>query len=120
MNKRNQILIAAIFGFLGVALGAFGAHGLSDSLSPQMMETYKTGVLYHLIHSAVLLALALSNYKLVRGFIFIAAGIILFSFSLYIYSITSLTFWAMITPFGGVSFLIGWILIAIDAIKKQS
>lgn len=117
---KTQLIIAAVFGFLGVALGAFGAHGLSDSISQQMLDTYKTGVLYHLIHSVVLLALALSSYKFIRSFIFITIGIILFSFSLYIYAVTGITFFAMITPFGGVSFLIGWILIIIEARKITS
>lgn len=117
MNKRNQIIVAAVLGFLGVALGAFGAHGLEDSLSRKMMETYNTGVLYHLVHSVVLLALALSNYRFTKTFTFLTAGIVLFSFSLYAYSITGITFLAMITPFGGVSFLIGWIMIIFEAKK---
>lgn len=117
MNKKTRIITSAVFGFLGVALGAFGAHGLSDLLSEKMLETYKTGVFYHLLHSVVLLVLALSNYNFIRPFIFITIGIILFSFSLYFYSTTNITFFAMITPFGGVSFLIGWILIIIEARK---
>lgn len=115
MNQRIQITIAAIMGFSGVALGAFGAHGLSDTLSDKMLETYKTGVLYNLIHSAVLIAIALSSYKLIKSFAFISAGIILFSFSLYAYSITGITLLAMITPVGGVSFLIGWIMIVFES-----
>lgn len=118
MNKKSQIAIAAVLGLLGVALGAFGAHGLGDSLSDKMLETYKTGVLYHLIHSVVLLVLALSNYNFVRSFIFITVGILLFSFSLYIYSVMGIVFFAMVTPFGGVSFLVGWILIIVEARKS--
>lgn len=115
MSEKIQINISAVFGFLGVALGAFGAHGLSDALNEKMLETYNTGVLYHLIHSVVLLALALSNYKFVKSFLFIALGILLFSFSLYIYSVTGITFFAMVTPIGGVSFLIGWIFIIVES-----
>ncbi len=120
MNKKTQIITSVVLGFLGVALGAFGAHGLSDLLSEKMLETYKTGVFYHLLHSVVLLVLALSNYNFIRSFIFTTIGIILFSFSLYIYSITGLTFFAIVTPIGGVSFLIGWILIIIEARKITS
>lgn len=115
MNKKTQIMIAAIFGFLGVALGAFGAHGLSNSLSEKMLETYKTGVLYHLIHSAVLLALSISNYTFKKSFLFISAGIILFSFSLYLYSVAGISFLVMITPIGGISLLIGWIYVIFEA-----
>ena len=88
MNKKRQITIAGVMGLLGVALGAFGAHGLANSLSDKMLETFKTGVLYHLIHSVVLLALALSHFRFTKSFLFILIGILLFSFSLYIYSIT--------------------------------
>lgn len=119
MNKKSQIAIAAVLGLLGVALGAFGAHGLGNSLSEQMLETYKTGVLYHLIHSVVLLVLALSNYKFIRSFIFITVGIILFSFSLYIYSVIGIKFFSMVTPFGGVSFLVGWIFIIVETRKTE-
>lgn len=117
MDKKSQIAIAAIMGFLAVALGAFGAHGLSDSLSEKMLETYRTGVFYHIVHSVVLLVLALSNYKFVKSFIFLTVGILLFSFSLYLYSLTGMKLLAMITPFGGVSLLIGWILIVTESRK---
>jgi uncharacterized membrane protein YgdD (TMEM256/DUF423 family) len=118
--KNNWVLIGGIFGFTGVALGAFGAHGLKNSLSPEMLEIYKTGIFYHLIHSAVILAIGLyGNPKLFKSALFLSLGIILFSFSLYIYSITSLKALAIITPFGGVCFLIGWLLIIITSIKLK-
>lgn len=119
MNKY-YILTAAIFGFLAVAIGAFGAHGLKDVIPPEKMETFRTGVLYHLVHAVALLAISLhGNDKFVPGFIFIAVGIVLFSFSLYIYSITGTRFLAMITPVGGLSFLIGWVLTGIRALSKS-
>lgn len=119
--KKQLIIIAGISGFLAVALGAFGAHGLKNLLSGSMLETYKTGVLYHLIHSAVLAAIALSAAdKLKKSFYFFAAGIILFSFSLYLYTITGISWLAMVTPFGGVSFLIGWIFLIVEGVKKDN
>lgn len=70
-------------GALGVVLGAFGAHGLKQILTPELIETYRTGIFYHLIHSVVLLAISLnSKYNLSLPFYFILAGIVLFSFSL--------------------------------------
>ena len=108
-------------GFLGVALGAFGAHGLKSAISPDMMEVYKTGVLYHLIHSVVILGIGLSkipkqehwNQGLGKASIFFLAGIILFSFSLYLLAITSISAFGFVTPFGGVCFLIGWAMLII-------
>lgn len=120
MTGKQQlwIIIAGIMGFLAVALGAFGAHGLESRLSPKMMDTYRTGVLYHLIHSVVILAVALlGNFKFFPSAWFFLAGIILFSFSLYAYSITGIKFLAMITPIGGVSFLVGWAMIIYYALS---
>ena len=108
-------------GGLGVALGAFGAHGLKQILSPQLLETYKTGILYHLIHSVVLLALALnSRYNLSSPFYIIFAGTILFSFSLYIYVLSGTTFFAMITPIGGICLIVGWLSIVFSLLKNKT
>jgi uncharacterized membrane protein YgdD (TMEM256/DUF423 family) len=120
-NKSvNWIFIAGLFGFTGVAIGAFGAHILSEKLSEKMFEIYKTGVFYHLLHTAVITVLAFSsNKKFNLSAIFFSIGIILFSFSLYLYSITDITFFAMITPLGGISFLLGWITLMWKAISKK-
>ena len=110
--NRKHLIISAIMGALAVAFGAFGAHGLKNILSPELLETYKTGITYHLIHTVVLLSIALNEkYSLTLPFNFILTGIILFSFSLYIYSVSGITVFAMITPFGGVSLIIGWLAI---------
>lgn len=120
-DKKLWIIISAISGFTAVAIGAFGAHGLRETLTPQMLEVYKTGVLYQLIHSVVLLALSLNTLiKAKLPSIFFLVGIILFSFSLYLYSTSGIKFFAMITPVGGFCFLIGWLLIVYEAIKMKS
>jgi len=117
---RKWIIIGGISGFLAVALGAFGAHGLKSQLTPEMLEIFKTGVFYHLIHSVVLLSIGLSGLeKFNKPAIFISVGILLFSFSLYLYSITAVTFFAVITPFGGVSFLIGWALVVYGGMRSK-
>jgi uncharacterized membrane protein YgdD (TMEM256/DUF423 family) len=85
-----------------------------------MMDVYKTGVLYHLVHSAVLLAISLNGIK--RFYpcaVFFLAGIVLFSFSLYLYAITGITAFAIITPFGGISLMIGWLLVIFQAVRAQ-
>lgn len=115
---KTWIIIGGCLGFLAVALGAFGAHGLKDSLTPELMEIYKTGVLYHLVHSVVILAIGLGgNEKYYGSAAFFSAGIVLFSFSLYAYAITSITALAIITPLGGMSFLAGWLLLVIQAVR---
>lgn len=105
----------------GVALGAFGAHGLKQTLSPESKQIYNTAVLYHLVHGLGLLAVGwLASIKpaepLVRyaGWSFVI-GIALFSGSLYLLSITGIKKLGMITPLGGLAFLIGWFLLALAA-----
>jgi len=121
MKKNNTwVITGGIFGFLGVAIGAFGAHGLKNYLTPDMLETYHTGVLYQLIHSVVILAIGFSGdekYKIPA--ILFTIGIILFSFSLYLYSITYTLAFAIVTPFGGVSFLAGWLMIVVKAVMSK-
>jgi uncharacterized membrane protein YgdD (TMEM256/DUF423 family) len=119
-DKKLWLIISAVSGFTAVAIGAFGAHGLKEMLSPQMLDVYKTGVLYQLVHSVVILVLSLNTtIKAKLPSIFFLLGIILFSFSLYIYSTSGIGFFAMITPVGGFCFLIGWLLIIYEALKLK-
>jgi uncharacterized membrane protein YgdD (TMEM256/DUF423 family) len=114
------LLIGAAAGFLGVALGAFGAHGLRARLSPDMLAVFETGVRYHMYHAAAILLVALMAARLdgwiirAAGWCF-SAGIVLFSGSLYVLAITGTTAFGMITPFGGLAFLLGWALLVVGA-----
>ncbi len=120
-NKNFWIIVSGVMGFLAVAIGAFGAHGLEDKIPEHLLNIYKTGVTYHLVHAVCLLAIALTgNEKFFKAALFFLIGILLFSFSLYIYAITAVTVFAIITPFGGVSFLIGWILVTLEGMKSRS
>ena len=121
MSKQGILIaLAGFLGFTGVALGAFGAHRLSDTLSPEMLEVYKTGILYHLIHSVVILAIALiGKEKFFKAGYIMIMGIVLFSGSLYIYAQSEVTVFAMITPIGGVLFLVGWALIIYEGIRLK-
>ena len=106
------VRIAAILGFCGVALGAFGAHALKSHLSSDMMLVWHTAVFYHLIHVVALLALGLyaksSGVDLkIPGLLFIV-GILLFSGSLYALAVTGIKPLGAITPLGGLCFLAGW------------
>ena len=101
-------------------MGAFGAHILSDQLSSEMLNIYKTGVLYHLIHAIAILAIALYGNKLLyKSALMFVLGIILFSFSLYIYAQSGNKLFAMITPIGGIFLLIGWALIIFKGIRMR-
>ncbi len=119
-SQKTWIIISGIVGFLGVALGAFGAHVLKSRLNPEMMEIYKTGIQYQLIHSVVMLSVALSGFqKILKSEVFFLTGILLFSFSLCIYSVTSEKVFAMITPAGGVFLLTGWLVLIVNAFKNK-
>jgi len=120
MKDNFWIIIGGIFGFTAVALGAFGAHSLRDVLSKEMQEIFKTGALYHLVHSVIITSIGLlGNGKYNLAGWFLSIGIILFSGSLYFFSISTINIFAIITPFGGISFLIGWVLLIISALKKN-
>jgi uncharacterized membrane protein YgdD (TMEM256/DUF423 family) len=111
------IKIAGAVGFLGVALGAFGAHGLKQRVTPELLAIFNTGVLYHLVHAVALLSLALFGSATGRTITWPAAlwvaGIVLFSGSLYVLTLTGVKQLGAVTPLGGLCFLAGWVLVAI-------
>ena len=112
----NFLVIGAISGFLVVILGAFGAHGLKDILDEYGKSIYEKAALYHMFHTMAILVLGLIEkiqpemQLSLAGWAFIF-GIILFSGSLYILAVTGFKWMGMITPFGGVFFIIGWVLL---------
>jgi uncharacterized membrane protein YgdD (TMEM256/DUF423 family) len=111
--------IATLLMGLGVILGAFGSHALKGKISDYHLEVYKTGVLYHFIHALGLFAVAwlmvhLNNPKINMAGILLTTGIILFSGSLYVYSITQVRWLGFVTPFGGICFLAGWIVLFLN------
>lgn len=103
--------IAAIFGFLGVALGAFAAHALKDRLSPEGLDWWKTATLYHLVHAAAMLATGRADGRASAATWSFAAGVSLFSGSLYAMALTDARWLGAVTPFGGVALLVGWLLL---------
>ena len=118
---RTFLLIGALSGFIGVAVGAFGAHGLRNRLSPEMLAVFETGVRYHLFHTFAVLLVAVAAARfdgwLVRGAGWsFTAGIVLFSGSLYALALTGVTTLGAITPIGGLGFLVGWALLAVVAV----
>ncbi len=113
-------LAACILSFLGVALGAFAAHLLKNRLPADMFAIFEVGVRYHMYHALGLFVVAWASFHFTNvqsaGWFFIA-GIVLFSGSLYLLSLTGLKWLGMITPIGGVCFLAGWVILAWNAYK---
>ena len=121
---RTFLLLGAILGFLGVALGAFGAHGLRSRLSPDMLAVFETGVRYQMYHvfallivSAAIGHLGSARLLLMAGWFFFA-GILIFSGSLYALALTSTGVLGAITPLGGLSLLVGWACLALFAAAR--
>jgi uncharacterized membrane protein YgdD (TMEM256/DUF423 family) len=110
-SPRALVAVAGALGFSGVALGAFGAHALKARLSPDLLEVYKTGVFYQLVHAVALLAVnglwARLRAPRVTAALFVA-GVVIFSGSLYALAISGVRVWGAVTPFGGLAFLAGW------------
>jgi uncharacterized membrane protein YgdD (TMEM256/DUF423 family) len=121
MNRRTAFLVAGITGFLGVALGAFGAHGLKLLLSLHHgAEIWSTAVLYHLIHVPVLLWLAGRKIVSALPIIFFTLGILFFSGSLYALALSEIRWLGAITPIGGLLLVAGWLWIAFLAYRTES
>lgn len=114
---RFFVIAGALAAAVGVALGAFGAHGLEGRVTPARLETFKTGVLYHLLHALALVAAGWAASVWTGGAVQAAgycflAGIVLFSGSLYLLVLTNTPWLGAITPLGGVAFILGWLLLA--------
>lgn len=117
------LIAAAASGFLSVALGAFGAHGLKDKLPQNLMSAFETAVQYQSVHTLAIIAACLLSLYFERGVWFQYAGvgfllgIILFSGSLYGLALTNLRWLGPVTPIGGLFFLGGWALLLIATVK---
>lgn len=123
MNNR-WLSIAAVFGFLGVAMGAFGTHGLKSILTPDLLTIFETGSRYCLIHAVVLLAVSILHQiqpsSLINraGWLF-SFGILIFSGTLWTLAITNTRWLGAITPVGGLCLLLGWGLLLWAGIKRK-
>ena len=121
--QKILFIAGAIFGFLSVLLGAFGAHALKAHLTPAMLVIFETGVRYQAYHAFALLAASWAvnvfNSKLIaRAGTCFVAGIIIFSGSLYILALTGIKTFGAITPIGGLLLGAGWIFMILGATKK--
>ncbi len=121
---KTFLVLGSVNAFLSVALGAFGAHVLKPKLTASgMMSVYETGVHYHMMHALGLILIAVLSDKLGSASLvswagwLLFTGIVLFSGSLYALSVSGVKGLGAITPIGGVSFLLGWALVAVAAWK---
>lgn len=117
---RVLLLLAALFGFTGVGLGAFAAHGLKGQLSAEYLAVFHTAVHYQMLHALALLALAalwqrLGGRLLRAAGVCFCVGILLFSGSLYALTLSGISALGMITPVGGLMFLAGWFCLGLAA-----
>lgn len=125
MNAQSQpiIIAGAVLAFLGVAIGAFGAHALKARLAADMLAVYQTGVQYHLVHAlgivligTLVQMLPASKWLPIAGWVMVA-GVIIFSGSLYALSVTGVRILGAITPLGGIALLAAWVLVGIGVAK---
>ncbi|WP_413703866.1 DUF423 domain-containing protein [Pseudomonas sp. Pseusp16] len=117
---RGFLMLAAFFGFTGVGLGAFAAHGLKSRLTPEYLTIFHTGVTYQLVHTLALLGVALLAAQVPGRLLTwagasFAIGILLFSGSLYVLTLTGVSKLGIVTPFGGLAFLAGWLCLGLAA-----
>lgn len=120
--ERLFFALASFLGALGVALGAFGAHGLKARVTPDLVAIWQTGAHYHMLHALALFAVAWATQRFPGGLSVAAgwcflAGILIFSGSLYTLAFTGMRWLGAITPIGGVLFIVGWVLLGLAALK---
>ncbi len=125
-SARTFLFLGSLNMGLAVALGALGAHGLRSRLSPEMMAIYHTAVEYHFYHAGGLLIVGLAAPRLRAvacvnwaGWLMFA-GIVVFSGSLYLLSLSGMRWLGAITPLGGMAFIVAWGLLAVAALKSPS
>ena len=121
---RTFLMIGAVLGFLGVVFGAFGAHALRSRLSPEMLAVFETGVRYQMYHAFAVLIIAAAIGRIgdarlleMAGWFFFA-GVLLFSGSLYALALTGTGILGIITPIGGLLFLVGWVCLGLFAVVR--
>lgn len=124
--QRRFTAWGALLAMLSVVIGAFGAHLLKPVIGDDYLQTYETGVHYHMVHALSLILVAIligqwgESVRLRWAGRLLIAGIVLFSGSLYVLSITGVTFLGAITPLGGLCFIAGWLCLAWEAISRKS
>jgi uncharacterized membrane protein YgdD (TMEM256/DUF423 family) len=113
------LMAASISGFLAVAIGAFGAHGLKQKISEEMMAVYQTGVQYHFYHTLALLGVGILLQQFPHSLALkvsgwgMMIGMLVFSGSLYLLALSGTRWLGAITPIGGIALLVAWLALAV-------
>ncbi len=119
--RRTLVTLAALFGFLSVLLGAFGAHALRGALTDRDLATFETAVRYQMFHSLAMLTVGLAIERIGRGSLAVLglwlAGIVIFCGSLYIIVFSGVRAFGALAPVGGLSFMAGWLFLAVLAFR---
>ena len=120
--NRGLLFIGALSAAIAVALGAFGAHGLRSVLTPDMLAVFETGVRYQMYHALALVALGLAGSARLGRLANVAGGLFVvgsvgFSGSLYLLTLAGTKGIGLVTPLGGVLLLVGWLVLAVAALK---
>jgi len=123
-SARGFAAAGAFFAFVGVVAGAFGAHALRATLPPALLQAFETGVRYQLIHALALFACAwaIDRFALraaVTAGVLLVTGIVLFSGSLYALALTGVRTFGIVTPFGGLALLAGWLVLALGLMRAR-
>ncbi len=124
MKPITALLIGALYGGLGVVLGAFGAHALKARLEPAMLATWDTAVLYQLVHALALLLVAIFARTTTLPGLSVAMwsfviGVLLFSGSLYVLALGGPRWLGPVTPLGGMAFIVGWSALVVAAVRGE-
>ncbi len=125
LSAKAWLVLGSIGMLLAVAMGAFGAHALKKTLTPDLMAVYETAVHYHIYHALGLIAIGLVALHLpATAFlhwagVLMAAGLVLFSGSLYALSLSGIRWLGAITPIGGTAFLVAWLLLAAAVMRTK-
>jgi len=127
MTGNQMVALGAVLGALGVAIGAFGAHGLAGRVTPEQLAVFETGVRYHFYHALALVLVGVFAQRAggatlpgtaLAAWLFLA-GIVVFSGSLYVLVLSGLRWLGAITPLGGLAFIAGWIALARAALAAR-
>ena len=121
---RTFFILGSVFGMTAILAGTFGAHGLEQTVTPALLETFDTGVRYHMYHALALIGVAWAcehfggKLPIAAGWLFVI-GIIVFAGSLYLLAITGARWLGMITPIGGGAFVVGWLLLIVAGAQNR-